>query len=65
MQHAFVKYYAENGNPAIVDRETFRPAKNLLRSQKTEKYKRRAYSLTRKLRYPKHIRCIAEGKKLL
>ena len=42
----------ENSNPAIVSRETFQAAQNLLRSRKTERCKRKSYPLTGKLRCP-------------
>ncbi len=46
------QYYVENSNPAIVSRETFQAAQNLLRSRKTERCKRKSYPLTGKLRCP-------------
>ena len=46
------QYYVENSNPAIVSRETFQAAQNLLRSRKTERCKRKTYPLTGKLRCP-------------
>ena len=45
-------YYVENSNPAIVSRETYEAAQNLLRSRKTERCKRKTYPLTGKLRCP-------------
>lgn len=47
------QYYVENSNPAIISRETFQAARNLLRSRKTERCKRKSYPLTGKLRCPK------------
>lgn len=46
------QYYVENSNPAIVSRETFQAAQNLLHSRKTERCKRKSYPLTGKLRCP-------------
>ena len=60
------QYYVENSNPAIVSRETFQAAQNLLRSRKTERCKRKAYPLTGKLRCPECGRAfrhqVANGK---
>lgn len=46
------QYYVENSNPAIVSRETFQAAQNLLCSRKTERCERKSYPLTGKLRCP-------------